>query len=428
MTLQPEQLAPASSETPQSASDPRLRTGPRGFPLLPGGLGRSTFAVGAPLPYALRGEGHRILDDRGRHLIDLHNNSTSLIHGHAEPHITEAATNAVRNGASFGLPNVYEWEHAERLLERFPSMDQVRYTNSGTEAVMTAVRVARAHTGRDRCIVVRDSYHGTSDVALSTDDRLTRGVPAGVVQDITRIAVNDAAALTEALARDADKYAAIVIDLMPGRAGLVQVEQSFVELARTLADRHGIVLIFDEVVTFRLRFHGLSEDYGVDPDMITLGKAIGGGFPIGAVLGIAGIMRALDPTSPDGLLHAGTFTANPVSMSAGAVALRLLTPEAIARLNQMGDLMRSVLTEELAAVNWEVRGSGSLLRPVAIGPAGNDRHTYHRLFWAAYDRGILLFQNGMVALSTPMDEEIVSDATARLIDAVVAVASGTDKA
>jgi glutamate-1-semialdehyde 2,1-aminomutase len=421
MTLQSEQLAPASGEIPQSASDPRLRTGPRGFPLLPGGLGRSTFAVGAPLPYALRGEGYRVLDDRGRQLIDLNNNFTSLIHGHAHPQIMEAAGKAMANGTCFGIPNVYEWEHAERLLERFPSMDQVRYTNSGTEAVMTAVRIARAHTGRDRCIVVRDSYHGTSDFALSTGEgRWIRGVPAGVLQDITRIGVNDTAALEEALEGNGENYAAIVIDLMPGRAGFPRADERFVELARSLADRHGIVLIFDEVISFRFRFHGLNEEYAAKPDMITLGKVIGGGFPVGGIVGREEVMRELDPTTPTGLEHGGTFVANPVTLAAGIESLRLLSPDAIARLNGLGDQLRSSISAQLADVGWELRGRGSLLFPSPVERL-DDKTTYRKLFWAAYERGILVSQNGMVALSTPMDEEVVLTVGERLADAVTAV-------
>src|SRR5205807_1843513 len=150
-------------------------------PLLPGGYGRSTYYTGAPAPYAIRGEGHRIWDDRGRELIDANGNFTSLVHGNAHPQIVEAASRAMRDGSCWGIPNLHEWEHAEILLSRLPGLDQVRYTNSGTEAVMTAIRIARASTGRDACIVARGGYHGTSDVALCAGgEQYTRGVPRGV--------------------------------------------------------------------------------------------------------------------------------------------------------------------------------------------------------------------------------------------------------
>ena len=405
--------------------DPHLRRGPRGHSLLPGGLGRSTFAMGTPLPYAVRGDGYRIWDDRGRELVDLNNNFTTLIHGHAEPRVMEVAAAAMRAGSCFGLPNTYEWEHAEELLRRFPALDQVRYTNSGTEAVMTAVRIARAFTGRPGCVVFRDSYHGTSDLALTTgDQRLRRGVPEGVLQDIRVIGINDAGALEDAVERDGEKYAAIVIDLMPNRAGLVSVEPSLVQLARTLADRHGIVLVLDEVITFRLGPNGLGGHYGADPDVVALGKMIGGGFPVGAVLGKEKVMRELDPSSPHGLEHGGTFVANPVTMAAGAQALRLLTPEAVTRVNELGDLMRSLVAQKLTALNWEVRGRGSLLRPVPSGAGRVDKQLQRRLWWAAYDRGVLLTQHNVAALSTPMNEEVVHTVAERVADAAIAVSSG----
>jgi glutamate-1-semialdehyde 2,1-aminomutase len=382
--------------------------------------------MGAPLPYALRGKGCRVWDDRGRELVDLNNNFTSLIHGHAHPEIIAAAASAMRAGTCFGLPNVYEWEHAEALLDRFPDLDQVRYTNSGTEAVMTAVRIARAATGRSGCLMIRDSYHGTSDVALSTGaERLRRGIPSGVLEDTTCVGVNDAACLREIIERDSDRYAAIVIDLMPAGTGLMQVDRSFARLARELASRHGIVLIIDEVISFRLGFHGLSGDYGVDPDMVTLGKAIGGGFPVGAIVGTQDVMRELDPTSPVGLEHGGTFSANPVTLAAGAVSLRLLTTDAIRHLNSSGEQMRSSIEKELDGLDWEVRGRGSLLHALPSGPEAGGKDTARQLFWVAYERGILLGQNGMASLSTAMDDELASDVARRLADAVIAVSSAT---
>jgi glutamate-1-semialdehyde 2,1-aminomutase len=400
---------------------------PRGHPLLPGGLGRSTFATGATTPYALKGQGFRIWDDRGRELIDVNNNFTAMVHGHAHPQIMEAVERAARDGTCFGLPNIYEWDHAELVLEWFPGMDQVRYTNSGTEAVMTAVRIARASTGRDGCIVMRDAYHGTSDVALTTGDaRLRRGLPHSVLDDVTVLDVNDAAGLDEALERDPDRYAALLIDLLPNRAGLVAVAREFVELARTLATRHGVVLIFDEVISMRLGPHGLSGEYGVDPDLITLGKLIGGGFPVGAVVGREEIMRELDPTSPNSLEHGGTFSANPVTMAAGAASMRLLTEEETSRINDLGDEARGLVGDAVTEAGWEVRGRGSLLRPFPRGTRRMEKPLQRRLWWAAYDRGLLLSQLGVAAMSTPMTHEVVNEVAKRLAAAVLATAQASD--
>ena len=160
--------------------DPQLRRGSKGFPLLPGGFGRSTYYLGAPTPYAVRGEGYKVWDDRGRELIDANNNFTTLIHGNAHPALVEAASRVIKNGSCWGIPNKQEWEHAELLLARLPGLDQVRYTNSGTEAVMTAVRVARGVTGRDGVIMMQNGYHGSSELALCTGGpQYRRGVPAG---------------------------------------------------------------------------------------------------------------------------------------------------------------------------------------------------------------------------------------------------------
>lgn len=399
-----------------------LRRGSRGHLLLPGGIGRTSLAVGDATPFVVRGQGYRVWDHDGRELIDANNNFTVAIHGHAHPEIVEAAERALRNGASFGLPNRCEWDHAELLLRRLPALDQVRYTNSGTEAVMTALRVARASTGRDACLVVQGGYHGTSDVALCAGgDRYTRGVPQAVVDTVAAVPLNDAARLQETIERDPGRYAAVLIDLLPNRAGLVAVSPEFVKLARDLTTRHGIVLIFDEVISLRLGPQGLSGVYGVTPDLLTAGKIIGGGFPVGAVVGREEVMRELSVALPNFLEHGGTFTGNPVSMAAGAVSLRLLTEDAIARLNRLGDEARQFVEARVADAGWEVRGRGSLLRPFLRDAEVVEGELQRRLWWAAYNRGLLLTQANCAALSTPMTEAVVADVAERLADAVLEV-------
>jgi glutamate-1-semialdehyde 2,1-aminomutase len=399
-----------------------LPTGPRGHLLLPGGIGRSTLSVGESTPFVVRGEGHRVWDDSGRELIDANNNFTVAIHGHAHPQIVAAAEQALRDGASFGLPNLREWEHAELMLERFPHLDQVRYTNSGTEAVMTALRVARAATGRDAIITMAGGYHGTSDAALCAGgDVYTRGVPQGVIDDVTVVPLNDTAALRAAIERDPGRYAAVLIDLLPNRAGLVSVTSEFVELARELTAAHGIVLIADEVISLRLGPNGLSGDYGITADLVTVGKIIGGGFPVGAVVGREELMRELSVFEPNFLQHGGTFTGNPVSMAAGIVSLQLLTEDSISRLNRVGDEAHELLATRVADAGWEVRGRGSLFRPFSLAGPRRDAELRRPLWWAAYERGLLLTQTNCVALSTVMTDEVVRDVADRLSDAVLAV-------
>jgi glutamate-1-semialdehyde 2,1-aminomutase len=404
-------------------TDPHLRTGPRGFPLLPGGYGRSTYYTGSPSPYAIRGTGCIVHDDRGHELIDANNNFTSLIHGNAHPEITEAATKALRAGASWGIPNLEEWELAELLLARLPELDQVRFANSGTEAVMSGIRIARAATGREKVIVTSGGYHGTSEVALVAGGAgYTRGVTRGVIDDVTAVPLNDLAALEQAVEQAPHAYAAIILDLLPNRAGLLAITREFVQLARSIATRHGIVLIIDEVISFRLGFHGLAHEYGIAPDMVTCGKVIGGGFPVGAVVGRADLMQEVDPTRPGSLPHGGTFSGNPVSMAAGAAALRLYTEAEVHRLNQLGDGARRVLNDRVATAGWEVRGQGSLLRAVPVGSSKVAESIQNRLWWETYQRGLLGSPANLLSLSTPMDQAVVDDLVDRLANAVLATA------
>lgn len=415
------------SEVSEHASTAGFRRGPRGHLLLPGGIGRSTLYVGESTPHAVRGEGYRLWDDQGRELLDANNNFTVSVHGHNHPEIVRAAKAAIDTGACFGLPNWLEWEHAQVLLGRFPHFDQVRYANSGTEAVMGAIRLARASTGREGVLVMKDGYHGTSDVALCAGgEHYRRGVTQGVQKDVVTVPINDLTALRHAVESEPDRYAAILIDLLPNRAGLISVEREFVGLARELASRFGIVLVIDEVISLRLGLGGLSGEYAIEPDLVTVGKIIGGGFPVGAILGRESVMRELDVTSPSFLEHSGTFTANPVCMAAGAVALRLLTSEEIARLNALGDAARASIQDRVAGAGWEVRGRGSLFRPFPVGATQLSNDVRRSLWWAAYERGLLLSQATGVALSTPMTAEVVEDLSNRFVDAILSVNIDTE--
>ncbi|WP_240422878.1 aspartate aminotransferase family protein [Leucobacter sp. wl10] len=423
MTTSNQTERPAATDR-QTAEDPHLRRGPRGHPLLPGGYGRSTYYTGAPSPYAICGTGYLVTDDRGRELIDANNNFTALIHGNAHPEIVEAATKALSEGASWGIPNLYEWDLAELLLARLPQLDQVRFANSGTEAVMSAIRIARASTGRERVIVTRGGYHGTSEVALVPGGPgYTRGVTRGVVKDVTTVPLNDIASLREAVEADASGYAAIILDLLPNRAGLLSVSEPFVREARQLATRHGIVLIIDETISLRLGHGGASGECGVSPDLLTTGKLIGGGLPVGAVVGLEALMRETDPTRPGSLPYGGTFSGNPVSMAAGAAALRLYPADEVERLNRLGDAARETLNARVADAGWEVRGRGSLIRAVPVGAEKVDEATQYRLWWESYERGLLGSPANLLSLSTPMDQGAVDDIVERLADAVLATAA-----
>jgi glutamate-1-semialdehyde 2,1-aminomutase len=397
-------------------------TGFSGHALLPGGYGRSVLAVAPRTPMAVRGTGCHLRDDAGRTLIDVHNNFASLLHGYAHPVIDEAVVRAMRDGAAFGLPNMFEVDHARLMLDRLRGVDQIRYTNSGTEAFMLALRVARAVTGRDKIVVLREANHGFCDAALVSGGVATRrGIPDGVADDILAVPVNDLAELAEVFDRNSDRIAALVVDPLPGRAGLSSVDRDFWTQAYSLCTSTGALLVSDEVMTLRLAYEGAATAAGVSPDLLILGKIIGGGTPVGALAGRAECMAVLDPLE-GGLAHGGTFNANPVSMAAGVACMRMFTSGAVERLNQLGDALRTALAP---AVNhgWQVRGAGSLFQ---LYPAdrteAQTRAAQQALWWAAYDNGVLLTQDGCGSLSTPMAESTVDEIADRLGAALVSLA------
>jgi glutamate-1-semialdehyde 2,1-aminomutase len=408
--------------TSQLPADPRDRA----RAVLPGGYGRSTFMVGSGAPYAIRGEGYRLWDDTAREMVDLNNNFTALIHGHATEAIIEAVAAAMERGSSFGLPNETELDHAEALLARLPDAERVRYTNSGTEAVMTALRIARAHTGRSRTIMIRSAYHGTSDGVLAAgDERSWRGLPESIRADSTLLALNDVEGFADTIAREGDRTAAVLLDLMANRSGLIPASQEFVDTIAGLCADRGIVLIVDEVISLRLAFGGLASTYRLKPDLTVLGKLIGGGLPVGAIAGGAEVLDELNPTRSDGLEHGGTFAGNPVTMAAGLVAMQLFDAPAVERLNALGNRLRERLAGLVSGSGWEVRGAGSLLRPWPTDASPEELGTLHRaLWWAAYERGVLLNPTGLAALSTPMNEAVADRLADELADAIADVAGG----
>jgi glutamate-1-semialdehyde 2,1-aminomutase len=366
---------------------------------LPGGNTRTTLFVAPHPPYARRGEGCWVQDEDGHRVIDLQNNYTALIHGHAHPGVTAAAVEALRDGSAFGLPTRWEVALAAELSARVPAGERWRFANSGTEAVMMAIRVARAATGRPAILRFAGAYHGTYDAVVAS------GAPGVVARDSFEVPVGDAEALLAALDAFGPRLAAVVFDAMPNRAGLRSATPEFVSLLREETERRGILLIQDEVLTFRVARGGLHSLYGLRPDLVTLGKLIGGGLPVGAVGGREDVMAWFDPRRDGPVGHGGTFSANPVTLRAGLAALEAWDDAAIERLNALGDDLRETLT----AQGWTVTGRGSLLRVHAEDPAD--------LWWRLYGEGVLIAVNGLACLSTPMDDAVL----AQVADAFAAV-------
>jgi glutamate-1-semialdehyde 2,1-aminomutase len=369
----------------------------RALKRLPGGNARSTVFVPPHPPYALRGEGWRLVDVDGQELIDLQGNYTALVHGHAFAPAVRAAAAALAEGSAFGLPTAAEVEMAECLAARLPAGERWRFAGSGTEAVMTAVRGARAFTGRDGLLRFAGCYHGSWDAVTQPG---ARGVPAGARRDVVTVPFGDEDAFRAALAEHGGRLACVLIDLMPNRAGLRPASPSFAAAVREETARRGIVLIVDEVITLRLAVGGAQEAWGIEGDLVVLGKLIGGGLPAGAIGGRAEVMDVFDPRLPDAVAHGGTFSANPVSLRAGLAALAALDAAAIARINALGELLRA----GLADLGCEVTGRGSLLKVHAPDPV----EMWRRL----YREGVLIAVGGLMCISTPMDETVIDKALA----------------
>lgn len=401
---------------------------------MPGGNARTTIFFD-PYPfYAVRGEGPRIWDADGNERLDFNGNYTSLILGHRHPAVVKAVTEQMERGISFPAPSEEEIRLAQLITTRVPSVEQIRFTNSGTEATLNAIRAARAFTGRDRIAKFEGAYHGTHDaVQVSIAPPLAEagsrrrpkpvpsslGVPKDVVKNTIILPYNHPDAVEAIVARQADKLAAIIVEPLLGIGGLIAPEPGFLQRLRDLADRHGTLLIFDEVITFRVASGGAQSLFGVRPDLTTFGKIIGGGFPVGAFGGRAEIMSLYDPRGGrTRISHGGTFNANPITMAAGLATLEQLTPEAYGHLERLGERLRSGVIDLFRShkVKAQITGMGSLFCLHWTGKPLRDFRSSlpteperpMRIFLGLVNEGIMLSQRGLGCCSLPMGEDDVN--------------------
>ncbi len=295
---------------------------------------RAFRAVGGTPVFFARAEGPYLYDADGQEYIDYIGSWGPMIAGHANPQVLDAVRNAITNGLSFGAPTAIETDMAERVKTFFPSMDKLRFCSSGTEATMSAIRLARGYTGRDTIVKFEGCYHGHSDSLLvkAGSGALTFGVPSspGVPADLAKhtlnLPFNDLDAARALFAEQGDSIACLIIEPITGNMNMIIPHEGYLEGLRTLCDQHGVVLIFDEVMTgFRVSRGGAQELLGVTPDLTCLGKIIGGGMPVGAFGGRAEIMDMLAPTGP--VYQAGTLSGNPVAMAAGLATLNALNAD-----------------------------------------------------------------------------------------------------
>jgi glutamate-1-semialdehyde 2,1-aminomutase len=399
--------------------------------VMPGGNTRTTVYID-PFPiYAERGEGCRVWDVDGNVFYDCINNFTAMIHGYAQPEAVAAVNAQMPHGSAFGAPTLSEIELAELLVARLPSADQIRFANSGTEAVMMAIKAARAFTDRPKIVKIEGAYHGSYDFAeVSLDSSpanwgdmpastpYAKGTPRGVLEDVIAVPFNDIEVLRAVFAAHGREIAGVLIDPMPNRAGLIPARKDYLDAMVAIAHAAGALVIFDEVISFRLGYSGAQGLWDIRPDLTALGKIIGGGFPVGAVGGRADIMAVFDPThGKPALPHGGTFTANPVTMRAGLAAMRALTEDSFARLDRLGALLREEIGASLRrhGLDGQCVGLGSLFkvhftsRPVtdyrSVYPGPAERKKLDAFHKGLLDRGVLSASYALFALSTPMTED-----------------------
>jgi len=348
--------------------------------VLTGGVSRNTV-YRKPFPhYADKASGCYITDIDGTERIDFANNMAALIHGHAHPAIINAVINQLQKGTAYTLASEIEVAFAQLLTNRVKGFERIRFVNSGTEAVMAMIKASRSYTGRPKIAKAEGTYHGTYDFAEVSQTSnpnnwgvidspnsvpLAFGTPKGVLDDVIIFPFNDIERTIAILDKQAEQIACVLIDPVPHRVGLIPATNEFIEAVYNWTRKNGALLVFDEVVTFRVNYGGAQEKYSVTPDITALGKIIGGGFPVGAIAGRADVLKVLDPRESNlKFPHSGTFSANPITMTAGFVAMELFDKNAVLKLNTLTHKAVNQIEEviRLADVPVSITGAGSMFR------------------------------------------------------------------
>jgi len=393
----------------------------RALDVMPGGCSRNTV-LRKPQPlYVACGEGCYVTDIEGIKRIDFANNMASLIHGHAHPEVVAAVTAQLQKGSAFTLATEVEIDYAEHLCSRNDGFDQLRFVNSGTEAVMSCLKAARAFTGRAKIAKVEGAYHGLYDYAEVSQTAnpknwgdankpvsvpVSHGTPASALNDVVVIPFNDIERSISILGQHADELACVLLDLIPHRVGLVEASQSYVKALHQWTRDNQALLVCDEVITFRSKYGGAQTGYDVLPDLTAMGKMIGGGFPVGALAGRRDVMDVMNPLADKVLFpHSGTFSANPVTMTAGLVSMELFDVAAVEAINRLAEVTRYRISEAIALADIPacVTGSGSMFR-IHMKPEApiNYRDAFVSPEEAKIVKALLdhLFDNGIIMIGT----------------------------
>jgi glutamate-1-semialdehyde 2,1-aminomutase len=390
--------------------------------VIPGGVNspvRAFRAVGGTPVFFREGRGSRLFDEDGREYVDYVGSWGPMILGHCDPDVVAAVRDAAGRGLSFGAPTALELEMAELLTKALPSIERVRLVSSGTEAVMSALRLARGFTGRSLIVKFEGCYHGHSDFllvkagsgALTFGNPTSAGVPPEMTSKTLVLDYNDVAQVSDAFARFGADIAAVVLEPIAGNMNFVRPGDAFIHALRELCTRHGALLIFDEVMTgFRVGAGGAQGIFGVRPDLTTLGKVIGGGMPVGAFGGRHDVMDKLAPNGP--VYQAGTLSGNPVAVAAGLATLRkVLAPGFFDRLGRTTSQLLSGLQQaaDSAGVPFSTAGAGGMFgiffrekAPASFAEVmQSDRERFNRFFHAMLARGVYLapsaFEAGFVS-------------------------------
>lgn len=406
---------------------------------IPGGVNspvRAFKSVGGQPLFIDRGAGPYLFDVDGNRYIDYVMSWGPLILGHAHPQVVEALNAAVTRGTSYGAPTALETELAQLVCELVPSAEMVRFVNSGTEATMSAIRLARAFTGRDKIIKFAGCYHGHGDMllvkagsgvaTLGLPD--SPGVPKGAAQDTLIAGYNDLDSVDALFKANRDQIAAVIIEPVAGNMGVVPPAEGFLQGLRSLTEREGALLIFDEVMTgFRVALGGAQELYDVLPDLTTLGKVIGGGLPVGAYAGRADIMQQVAPVGP--MYQAGTLSGNPLAMTAGLETLKILRQAnvfetLVDRAERLGKGIGAAAASAGIPVYQTQVGTMFCTyftdKPVTNWDTASQANTkqYGQFFWAMLERGVYLapsqFEAGFMSLAHP--DEVIEQTTAAAHD------------
>ncbi len=402
----------------------------RAIKVLPGGISRNAI-FRKPYPfYAAYGEGCTITDIEGVKRIDFANNMGSLIHGHNNLELNNAIKTQLDKGMAFTMGTEAEIAYAEYMVSRYKSFDKIRFVNSGTEAIMAAIRASRAYTGRVKIAKAEGAYHGAYDYAEVSENSkpdnwgaidaphnnpVVHNTPKSALDEVVIIPFNDVERSLAILDKNAKNLACVILDAVPHRIGFIPASKQYVEKIAAWAKKNAVLLVFDEVITIRNSLSGTQDWFDIKPDLTAMGKIIGGGFPVGALAGSDEVMQVLNPLADKVLFpHSGTFSANPMTMVAGLKAMQMFEGQEINRLNNLSDRLRKQIAEAVVIADVPVcaTGAGSITKIHMLNkaPTGYREHYKYakmkklenRLIEYMAANGVMMVGTCSLILSTAM--------------------------